>query len=196
VIVMAMAMAAAACSGGGETSLEGITRKVPLEVGEVTLPDVTRGGDTPFTMRAREGELLVAYFGYTHCPDVCPTTLSALRSALRTLGPDAASRVDLAFVTVDPVRDTPQLLTDYLGSFTSRFHAIRTTDLDALHEAEKQFLARSSIRVGEGGRMEVTHTGTAYVVDLRGTVLVEWPFGIAARAMADDLATLLEAAEV
>jgi protein SCO1 len=176
-------------SGG---ALTGLTRAEPLEVGTVTLPEVTLGTpEAPFAFRAAPGELLVAYFGYTSCPDVCPTTLANLRVAREEAGP-AADRLDLAMVTVDPERDTPEVLSGYLSSFAERYHALRTTDPAALRAAEDAFGASSSVTTTPEGRVEVAHSGTAYVVDDQGRVLVEWPFGVTADAMASDLRILLE----
>lgn len=174
-----------------QSSLTGLVRESPLKVGDVTLPDVTVGSENgTFTFRARPGELLIAYFGYTTCPDVCPTTLAFLRTARGELGADG-SKLDLAMVTVDPNRDTPEKLSAYLGSFAERYHAIRTTDPAELKAAEDAFTAQSQVTVQPDGRVEVSHSGTTYVVDDRGTVLIEWPFGTTADEMAHDLRILI-----
>ena len=102
----------AAC--GDDRELVGLTRDPAPQVDAVTLPDVSNGGE-PFEFRAADGGLLVVYFGYTNCPDVCPTTMADLRTALGDIGDDA-DRVDVAMVTIDPDRDTP-VLTDYVQSF-------------------------------------------------------------------------------
>lgn len=173
------------------SSLSGLVRESPLEVGDMSLPDVTGDQDNgPFVFAAAPGELLVVYFGYTTCPDVCPTTLAFLRTAREELGDDAA-KVDLAMVTIDPDRDTAVKLTAYLGSFADRYHAIRTTDRDELKTVEDAFGAQSEVTVAADGTVDVSHTGTTYVVDSSGTVLVEWPFGVTADEMADDLKILI-----
>jgi protein SCO1/2 len=200
--VVALAGAVSACSStdpvadGAASSmpegLMGITRPDPIRAGEVRLPDVTVGGSGgEFAMRARPGELLVGYFGFTSCPDVCPTTLFALKTAEAQLG-DAAEKVGLAMVTVDPGRDTPEKLTSYLGNFADRSHALRPADEAQLEAAEEVFGASSSVTTTEDGTIEVSHTGTAYVIDDQGTVLVEWPFGVSADDMASDLRILLD----
>jgi len=77
-----------ACGGGSDapSSLQGVVRKPPLQVASVTLPDESPlAAGAPFTMKAAKGGLLLAYFGYTNCPDVCPTTLSDIGRALREL---------------------------------------------------------------------------------------------------------------
>ena len=196
-LTLTLTLLAGAC--GGEPALHGVVREAPLEVGHVALPDVTdpelvAGGiveDRRLVMRAgAEDRLLVVYFGFLNCPDVCPTTLMDLRSALSRLSPEEAGRVDLAFVTVDPDRDGPEELAAYLRHFAPRHHAVRAPS-DELAPAMAAFLASASVEVGEDGRVEVAHTAVLYAVDAAGRVVVEWPFGTSASALADDLAVLL-----
>lgn len=197
VLALALALIAGAC--GGEPELHGVVRSSPLEVGAVALPDVTEpallaGGvveDGRLVMRAgAEDRLLLVYFGFLNCPDVCPTTLMDLRSALARMDTDERDRVDLAFVTVDPDRDGPEELAAYLRHFAPRHHAVRA-DLAELTPAMDAFLASAAIEIGEDGRVEVAHTAVLYAVDATGRVVVEWPFGTSATALADDLRVLL-----
>jgi protein SCO1/2 len=172
-----------------------MTREQPLEVGSVVVTDVTDQGeyavhDGAFTMKARPGSLLVVYFGYTNCPDLCPTTLALVRAARRELDGNA-NRIDVAMVTVDPERDTPDVMNGYLSSFTDRFHALQPTSTDELEAAETAFLASSTIVTDASGKIEVGHSATAYVVDENGVVLVEWPFGVDKDTMINDLDILL-----
>jgi protein SCO1 len=197
-----LATGTAACGTGATESgssttpddgLRGLTRPDPLTVGSLSLPDETVGGPGgEFAFRAASDELLIVYFGFTSCPDVCPTTMADLRMAQEMLGPDAG-RVDLAMVTVDPERDTAEILTGYLGSFADRYHALRTTDVDRLQVVEEAFGASSAIETTPEGKVEVAHSATTYVVGVNGTVLVEWPFGTSPADMAHDLRRLLEA---
>lgn len=182
--------------GSGSATLRGIVRDEPLQVGAVTLTDVTNQGEFAdhndlFTMKAQPGELLVMYFGYTNCPDLCPTTLAAVRTATKNLGDDGA-KVDVAMATVDLERDTPEVLNGYLSSFSDHFHALHASSQAELEAAENAFLASSTITKDAAGKIEVGHSATAYVVDDQGSVLVEWPFGIDNDAMRNDLKILLE----
>ena len=186
----------AACGGGSPGALKGIVRDDPLDVGSVVMTDVTDTGlysdeGEQFSFRARPGHLLVVYFGYTNCPDLCPTTLAELRAARRELG-DEAERVDLAMVTVDPERDTAEVLNGYLSSFTDRFNALRPTSEPELVTAEDAFLASSTVVKNADGTIEVGHSANAYVVDEEGRVVVEWPFGHGKDGMANDLAFLFD----
>ncbi len=193
----ALALLTSACSG--DDALHGVVREAPLEVGtlaltDVTLPERRAGGiveDGQLVMRAAEADrLLVVSFGFLNCPDVCPTTLADLRSALAQLDADEAERVDLAFVTVDPDRDGPDELAAYLRHFAPLHHAVRPTG-DELSPALAAFLASASVEVAEDGTVEVAHSAVLYGVDSAGRVVVEWPFGTSASALADDLRVLL-----
>lgn len=196
VTTLSMPSLTTGCGADEPRSLGGIVRDEPLSVGSVAVTDVTDTGeyathDGVFEMVAPTGRLLVVYFGYTNCPDLCPTTLAYVRAAKRDLGDDG-DLVDLAMVTVDPDRDTPAVLNGYLSSFTDRFHALQPADVEELESAENAFLASSSIVIGDDGAIEVGHSATAYVVDSSGEVLVEWPFGVDKDLMAEDLRILLD----
>lgn len=186
----------AAEAAANETpTLQGVQRTPPLAVGAVTLPDAANAGED-LTMRARPGALLLVYFGYTMCPDICPTTMSDIAVALRKI--DAAADVDVAMVTVDPARDTDEVLSEYMGHFfpNSGHHALRTEDEALLASAKEAFGVQSEIEEHAPGTddYEVAHTAVTYVVDEAGNVVVEWPFGISSDVMASDLGILLEEA--
>ena len=174
------------------TVLMGITRESPLEVGMTSLPEVfaSSESETPFTFKAQTNGLLVVFFGYTMCPDICPTSLSDFRAALRRMESDS-DRIDLAFVTVDPERDTADKLIPFLSTYASRFHAIRTTDFSLLRSVQDKFLVRSSVTTDDSGHVQVTHTGTAFVVNSSGQVVSELPFGIGPDGMENDFTVLL-----
>lgn len=180
---------------GGGPPLEGDVPQAPVLVSGVVLPSVAADGSVaPFEMRAREGGLLLVFFGFVNCPDICPTTLSDARRALASLGP-SAERIDVAFITVDPARDTAAVLTDYLSSFfESRAHALRPSTQAELGRAQTAFRATSTITRQPDGHIDVSHTAFTYVVDASGRVLVEWPFATPAKDMAHDLRILMAAA--
>jgi protein SCO1 len=176
----------------GDTSndLLGVVRTPPLDVAAVELP--TADGN-PMPMRAPEGEFLLVYFGYTSCPDVCPTTMADISAALVDLPPDRADRVRVAMVTVDPERDTDEVLAGYLDHFFSRGVALRTEEAAELETAAAAFGVQWQIEEHEPGEpYDVAHTAVTYVVDDQGQVVVEWPFGFESEAMTSDLNMLLE----
>lgn len=183
------------CGGAAAPAkkLHGYVRAPSLEVGEVTLPDVAPGGERRSAMRAAPNGLLLVYFGYTSCPDVCPTTMADLRAALERLPADLRGRIQVGMVTVDPRRDTPRALNAYLGHFFASWRALRTTDPAELARAELAF--QTTHRLGAkdaGGNYEVTHTSVVFAVDPAGRVRVEWPFGTKPEAIASDLRAVLK----
>lgn len=172
--------------------IEGLTRSDPLLVGEVEATAVdTTGTEKPFRFVAEPGGLLYVYFGYTHCPDLCPATFADFKRALASLDPAEAEQIDVAFVTVDPDRDTPEIMNGYLGHFVEGGTAVRVADREQLEAVEAAFGASSTVQTNADGVVEVSHTSISYVVDPDGRVVVEWPFGVKSDAMANDLHILL-----
>jgi protein SCO1/2 len=184
----------AAADGDFRDEVQGLQRDEPIEVGDVELPEVAADGTTtPFALRAEPGQLLFAAFGYTNCPDVCPTTLTDIRKAKDLLEPDESDRVDVAFGTVDPGRDTAEVMAAYLGSFVEGGHPLRTEDPAELQAAEDALSITSTVQEDEDGTVEVAHSAKSFVIDEDGRVVVEWAFGTGAEAMASDLRLLLAA---
>jgi protein SCO1 len=179
----------AACGEDKESKvLSGYQLDPPPAVGTQTLPDASNG-DSDFTFTAADGEYLVVYFGYTQCPDVCPTTLNEVKKALKAIGSDA-EKVDVGMITIDPDRDAGDLLTNYVQSFVPEAHALRTDDATKLAAVAKAFGASYTVTKDDAGAVEVSHSGNLYVVDPAGTVVLQWPFGLPADAIATDLEIL------
>jgi len=183
------AVLASACSSE-PPQLAGIVRTPAPVSADYSLPDVSAGGES-FFLRAPEGDLLLVFFGYTACPDVCPTTLADIRTALADMGDDA-ERIGVAMGTVDPGRDTDEVLTRYVQSFIPSGHALRTEDDNTLLEAASVLGAAYDVSVNDEGRVEVLHTAHVYVIDDRGVLLVTWPFGLGSFDMVSDLEILLD----
>lgn len=193
-LALVAGLATGACGDDGPDELSGAVRSPALEVGEVSLPAVGDGGrEEPLAMTAPPGELYLVYFGYTSCPDVCPTTMSDISVALDALPDDLAERVTVAMATVDPERDTGEVVAGYLDHFFDRSLALRTTDPDALARAADAFGVQWEVEEhAPGEAYDVAHSAVTYVVDDTGTVVVEWPFGFDSEAMTSDLRILLE----
>ncbi len=181
-----------ACGDGGSPSYAGIVRDPAPVVDGEPLPDAARGGEA-FPFRADPGGLLVAYFGYMHCPDVCPTTMADLRGALGELPAGDAGRVRVAMVTVDPDRDTGEALTRYVHTFFPAGHALRTADAGLLRRVADRFGATYGVTTAADGRIEVSHTAFLYAVDSGGRLLLQWPFRTEPKVLSDDLRALLDA---
>lgn len=186
---LAVAMLGSACSSAPDEPA-GIVRVPAPEVGATSLPDVSAGG-AAFGFAAAPGQVLVVYFGYTSCPDVCPTTMADLRRALEELG-GRADDVDVAMATVDPERDTDEVLTAYVRSFVPAGHPLRTTDDTELRAAADAFGADYRVETNPAGDVEVEHTGFLYAVDDRGMLRLTWPFGTQWQTIEGDLRWLME----
>ena len=117
------------------------------------------------TERDLKGQPSLVFFGYTHCPDVCPTTLSDMTQMLDALGKD--KRVQAYFVTVDPERDTSAVLKDYLASFDPRIKGL-TGSADAVSAMEKSYRVYAKKVPGSNGDYSMDHTSIVYLMDKSG----------------------------
>jgi protein SCO1/2 len=177
--------------GESGRSYAGYERTPTPEVGDLSLPAVEPdGSETDFPFAADDDGLLLVYFGYTLCPDVCPTTLSDLRLVLEELGDDA-ERIDLAMVTIDPEFDSAEVLAGYVRSFIPDATVIRTDDDSQLREVTDAFGADYGVDEVDGER-EVYHTGSVYAVNASGELVLTWPFGTPSDDVVADLDQLLE----
>jgi protein SCO1/2 len=176
--------------------LTGMTREPPTTVGAVTLPDVNpKSSDGSRPLKGEGDGYMLVYFGFTNCPDVCPTTLADVGLALEELDESERERVRVGMVTVDPKRDTAEVLAGYLGYFFPRteYSAFRTSDKARLGRVEAAFGA--SHRIGKpekDGSYDVDHSAQTYAVNSDGVIEVEWPFGAAPEDIRSDLELLLE----
>jgi protein SCO1/2 len=136
------------------------------------------------------GKLVLLYFGYTHCPDVCPTTLATLARAIRDLGPDAA-KIRVLFVTVDPTRDTTQVLKRYIAAFGPQFVGLRGND-DALESLAKRYrVAYSRERPDAQDNYAVAHSSAVFIFDGNGKARLLATGSETAGAITQDLRRLL-----
>jgi protein SCO1/2 len=120
------------------------------------------------TMADFKGKVVVLFFGYTHCPDVCPTTMAELAQAMQQLGP-AAQRVQVLFVTLDPQRDTPKLLGQYVTAFNPTFVALRPASDEQLAKFAKDFrIYYKQVPSSNGGDYTLDHTAASYIFDADG----------------------------
>jgi protein SCO1/2 len=129
---------------------------------ELTAPD-----GKPRRLADFRGKAVVLFFGYTQCPDVCPTTLAALADAMKELGADAA-RVQVLFVTIDPERDTPALLAQYVPAFDPRFLGLYG-DAEATARTAKEFrIIYQKVPGAAPGSYTMDHSAGSYVFDPQG----------------------------
>jgi len=143
------------------------------------------------TLADFRGKVVAIFFGYTQCPDVCPTTLSELAAALKQLGPDAA-RVQVLFVTVDPERDSPELLSQYVPAFNPTFLGLYG-DAAATAATAKEFKVIYQKQPGATpGTYTVDHSAGTYLFDPQGRLRVYESFSQGPDAFAHDIGELLK----
>ena len=121
-----------------------------------------------------KGRPFLVFFGYTHCPDICPTTLFEVAEVLRALGPDAGRAIAL-FITVDPERDTPAAIKDYLSSFGPLMRGA-TGDAAAIAAVEKAYRVYAQKVPANNGDYSIDHTALVYLMDKQGRFVA--PFSL------------------
>jgi len=173
-----------------DPSLSGIVRDPAPQVDLVALPSLSQPGED-VEFRAEDGGLQVVYFGFTNCPDVCPTTMVDLAVALRMLDDGEADDVEVVMATVDPARDL-DVLDGYVTSFVPDAIAVGTPDAELIAEAGEAFGASWEVRETDDGTIEVDHSPFLYAVDDEGRLVLTWQFGASSEDMAADMSTLLE----
>ncbi|OWW21497.1 cytochrome c oxidase assembly protein [Noviherbaspirillum denitrificans] len=145
------------------------------------------------TLADFKGKAVVVFFGYTHCPDVCPTTMAEMANVMQQLGPQA-DKVQVIFVTVDPERDTPQLLSQYVPSFDPRFIGL-VGDKAATEKMAKEFrVFYQKVPGKEPGSYSVDHTAGSYIFDPQGRLRLFVRHGQGPEPIVHDLKILLSQA--
>ncbi len=136
------------------------------------------------------GKVQLVFFGFAQCPDVCPTSLSELAEVMKLLGPDA-DRVQVLLVTVDPERDTPEILRKYISSFDPRFLGLTGTP-EQVRLAASSFKAFYSKVPRPGGDYTMDHSASFYLLDRKGEARVLLSNNAGAAAIAHDIKALLK----
>ena len=143
------------------------------------------------SMKDFTGKVVVVFFGYTQCPDVCPTTLQELLEVQRMLGADGA-KVQPVFITVDPERDTAQLLQSYMANFDPSFVALRPTP-EQLQPLLKDFkIYAKKVEGKTASSYTMDHSAQSYVYDTKGRLRLYNRYGTGPQALADDIKLLLQ----
>lgn len=142
-----------------------VTAQSGLEIGEFNLKTLD---GREFSKANVEGRPLAVFFGFTHCPDICPTTLAELTSLLKEMG-EAANELTPIFITVDPERDTAEALRQYMTAFDPRIIALRG-ELDATRQAAKAFAATFKKVPTDGGDYTMDHSAGVRLVKADGTL--------------------------
>ncbi len=144
----------------------------------------------PRTLADYKGKVVVVFFGYTQCPDVCPTTMAEMASVMQKLGPQA-DQVQVLFITLDPERDTRALLASYVPAFDKRFVGLYGT-LEQTAQTAKDFkVFYSKVPGKEPGSYTIDHTAGSYVYDKEGRLRLFIRHGGGADAIVHDVRQLL-----
>lgn len=138
-----------------------------------------------------KGKIVVMFFGYTHCPDVCPTTLSDLAQTLNLLGKDA-DKVQVLFVTVDPARDTQALLAEYVPAFNPGFLGLYGDEAATAKVAKDFRIFYQKQQRKNAQDYEVDHTAGTYVFDQSGQLRLFMSYGQGAEKIAQDFSALIK----
>lgn len=165
----------AACIAGAVVAVAGCGNKAPafdnLDITgntqfgtEFALPDTS---GKVRTLADFKGKVVVLFFGYTHCPDVCPTTMADLSQAMQQLGSDA-SRVQVLFVTIDPARDTSNVLSQYVSAFNPSFIGLRPDDAQLAKVAKDFRIYYAKVPGKSPDNYTMDHTAASYVFDPSG----------------------------
>ena len=144
------------------------------------------------TLADFKGKAVVVFFGYTQCPDVCPTTLTEMQQVMTLLGPKA-DKVQVLFVTVDPERDSASILKQYVPAFDSRFLGLRPADEAGLEKVAKDFkIYYKKVPGMTPGSYTIDHTAGSYAFDPQGQLRLYIKHAQGAQTLAQDLKELLK----
>lgn len=186
IFIIAMALFACACQPqvqflNNDIQGAGLATQVPL---------TTFDGQVVQLSAPVPHQVTAVFFGYTQCPDVCPTTMGEMKRVKQLLGADA-DKLRAVFVTVDPERDTANVLKQYSAAFTNQIIGVYTTPAQTKTLASN--LNISYEKIGTGDFYTVNHSSNTYLIDAQGKFRVSVPYGTKAEAIVHDVKQLLRA---
>jgi protein SCO1/2 len=192
IVAGAAALLLAGCDSGGapKVSFKGIDITGAEYARELNLTDAD---GKPRQLSDFKGKVTVVFFGFTQCPDVCPTTLVELAQVKKALGADG-DRVQGVFVTVDPERDTAEVLKAYVGGFDAGFVALRGTPQETQAAAKNFKVFYAKVAGKTPTSYSIDHTAGSYIFDPQGRVRLFTRYGTGAEALTHDLKLLLAGA--
>jgi protein SCO1/2 len=152
--------------------------------------ELNRADGTTFRLSEMHGKVVALFFGYTSCPDICPTTMAELRQALERLGPKAA-QVQVLFVTVDPERDTPERVQEYVDHFNPEFIGLSGPEPELARIWQDYGVFREVVDGTSAAGYLVNHTARVTLIDRQGNLRVSLPFDAPVEDVVHDLNLLL-----
>lgn len=173
-------------------TFHGTVIEPPLPVTDFTLQ--TANGES-FHLSDQRGKIVLLFFGYTSCPDVCPITMGTFKQAYERLG-DNAGKVAFVMITADPERDTPEKVAAYAAQFNPEFVGLSgsTAELEPIWKELGVFVEKQDS--GSAAGYLVSHTSSVYVIDRNGGLAMTFPYGTSAVDITDDLTQLLKQSEL
>ena len=160
---------------------------------EVQAPAVnlTRADGSPFRMSALKGKIVLLFFGFTSCPDVCPTTLADFKRVKADLG-EKADQLAFIFITVDPQRDTPEGAQAYAAGFDPQFIGLSGSEIELEPVWQGYGVYRKVTESGSAASYEVDHSSRVYLVDSTNRLRVTYPYGTPVEDLTADIRFLLK----
>jgi protein SCO1 len=168
---------------GASYTYQGTLIDPPIPATDFTLTDQSGG---TFRLSDQRGKIVLIFFGYTHCTDVCPLTLSNFKRVKQTLG-SQAQHVEFVFITVDPERDSPEALRQDLANFDPSFIGLTGTrpEIEKVWKAYGVYQAK--VDNGSAAGYSVDHTAITYLIDPQGNWRLTYPFGMEIEKITSDL---------
>lgn len=152
---------------------------------------LARADGTSFQLSAMRGKTVLLFFGYTSCPDVCPTTLGELNQAMKQLG-DNANRIQVVFITVDPERDTPERVQEYVNHFNSGFIGLSGTEEELTPIWSNYGVYREIVEGTSALGYLVNHTARVTLIDADGNLRISFSFEMPVDDIVHDLKLILK----
>ncbi len=188
-LLTTLSLLSVSCLGASAHEYKGGVLEPPAPLPDFALKDVH---GQLFHLSQVKGDIALVYFGYTFCPDVCPLTLAEVRQALTGLK-TGRERVHVIFVSVDPERDTPEVLSRYLAAFDPTFIGL-SDDFEKVKEVMKPygaFAEKESAPDSAAGYL-VSHSARLFLVDPQGQLLLTYPYGFEVDDLRSDLEYILQ----
>jgi len=154
--------------------------------------ELNRDNGASFKLSELRGNVVLLFFGYTSCPDVCPTTMAELKQALDELDEDDAKQVQVLFVTVDPERDTPERVQEYVNHFNSDFIGLSGTESELTEVWKKYGVFRENVEGTSAAGYLVNHTARVTLIDRDGNLRLSYAFDTPVDSIVHDLKLLFK----
>ena len=154
--------------------------------------ELNRDNGASFKLSEMRGTVVLLFFGYTSCPDVCPTTMAELKQALEELDEDDAKQVQVLFVTVDPERDTPERVQEYVNHFNSDFIGLSGTESELTEVWKKYGVFRENVEGTSAAGYLVNHTARVTLIDRDGNLRLSYAFDTPVDSIVHDLKLLFK----